>query len=246
MASSANEVIYSRAFFDLQIQLARRVTLISGLPLERTLLDYTHLYKRLGAGRDFEASSPTWQSYLAGLRDAEDAADWTHSFYLTRLGKATGPTVVAEFGCFSYAVWAGNRIKLHFRNAERGGHSPLGIDRVVQRRADLTALFTHLKQTLGDGLQVLGASWLYNLEAYRRLFPPSYLSSARVYERGFQRMPLWGQFLDRRGETKPRMTRPFLKRLERQSDLENLNECFPLQLLTVEASVSEFFRFYGI
>jgi hypothetical protein len=59
-------------------------------------------------------------------------------------------------------------------------------------------------------------------------------------------MPLWGQFLDRYGEIKKSMTRPFLERLERQSSVDSLDQCFPFQVLSVEASVTEFYDFYGI
>jgi hypothetical protein len=93
---------------------------------------------------------------------------------------------------------------------------------------------------------VAGASWLYNLGAYRRLFPGSYLATAHVIGRRFQRMPLWGQFLDRYGEIKESMTRPFLEGLERQASLDDLDQCFPFQVLSVEASVLEFYEFYGI
>jgi hypothetical protein len=76
---------------------------------------------------------------------------------------------VATFGCFSYARSSGDRIRLHFQNAETDGHSPLGIERLDRRLADLAALFEHIKRTLRQPLQVVGASWLYNLDAYRRL-----------------------------------------------------------------------------
>ena len=59
-------------------------------------------------------------------------------------------------------------------------------------------------------------------------------------------MPLWGQFLDRHGEIKESATRPFLERLERQSSLDNLEQCFPFQVLSLEASALEFYDFYGI
>ena len=42
------------------------------------------------------------------------------------------------------------------------------------------------------------------------------------------------------------MTRPFLEHLERQVNVERLHECFPFQVLTVEAPVREFYDFYGI
>jgi hypothetical protein len=156
------------------------------------------------------------------------------------------PTAVAAFGCFSYARLSGDRIRLHFHNAESDGHSPLGIERRGQRLADLAALFAHVKRTLGQPPRVVGASWLYNLDAYRRLFPVSYLATARVMDLRFQHMPLWGQFLDRFGEIKESMARRFLERLESQSSLDCLEQCFPFQVFSVEAPVREFYDFYGI
>jgi hypothetical protein len=48
------------------------------------------------------------------------------------------------------------------------------------------------------------------------------------------------------GEIKKNMMRQFLQRLERQSSLEHLDECFPFQVLRVEASALEFYEFYGV
>jgi hypothetical protein len=141
---------------------------------------------------------------------------------------------------------SGDRIRLHFQNAETDGHSPLGIERLGQRLSDLAAVLEDVKRTLPQPLQVVGASWLYNLDAYRRLFPVSYLATAHVIDHRFQHMPLWGQFLDRHGEIKKTLTSPFLERLERQSSLDSLDQCFPFQVLSVEASVREFYDFYGI
>ena len=239
-------MIYPEAFFDLQLQCAHRVTVLSGMPLARALLEYTNLYIRFGLGRDFDPAHPIWQEYLAGLQDTNDRGGWTYRFYVTRLEVVVPPAAVAAFGCFSYARLSSDRIRLHFLNAETDGHSPLGIERVGQRLADLAALFEHVKRTLRQPVQVVGASWLYNLNAYRRLFPASYLATAHVVGHRFQHMPLWGQFLDRHGEIKESMTRLFLERLERQSSSDSLDQCFPFQVLSVEVSVREFYDFYGI
>jgi hypothetical protein len=59
-------------------------------------------------------------------------------------------------------------------------------------------------------------------------------------------MPLWGQFLDRRGAIRADIAREFLARLERQSGLDDLSRCFPLQALAVEAPGQDFYNFYGI
>jgi hypothetical protein len=237
---------YAEAFFDLQLLFARRVTVLSGLPFTRALLEYTNLYVRFGLGRDFDPAHPTWRAYLAGLPDTDDGREWTYRFYLTRRQASAPPATVATVGCFSYARLDGDRIRLHFQNAETDGRSPLGIERRGQRLADLAALFAHVKRTLGQPVQVVGGSWLYNLEAYRRLFPASYLATAHVIDRRFQHMPLWGQFLNRYGELKECMTRQFLERLECQSSSDSLDQCFPFQVLSVKASVLEFYDFYGI
>ena len=240
-----NSVGYAKAFFDLQIQFARTVSALSGLSFARALLDYTNFYIRFGLGRDFDPAHPVWQEYLAGLRDTSDGREWTYRFYLTRPQAMAWPAVVATFGCFAYTQLSRDRIRLHFQNAETDGHSSLGIERRGQRLADLAALFEHVERTERRSLRVVGASWLYNLDAYRRLFPAPYLATARVLPGRFRHMPLWGQFVNRHGEVKESMARPFLERLGRQSSLESLEQCFSFPVLLVEAPVREFSDFYG-
>ena len=237
---------YAKAFFDLQLQFANRVIAVSGLPLASALFEYTNLYVRFGLGRAFDPDHPTWQEYVAGLHETNDKLEWTYRFYLARPEAMAAPGVVATRGCFSYAPLGGDRIRLHFQNTETDGHSPLGRERRGHRLGDLAALFEHAKRTLPTSVRVVGASWLYNLDAYRRLFPAAYLATARVRARRFQHMPLWGQFLDRHGEIKETMTRPFLECLEGQSSLDALDQCFPFQALSLEAPVGEFYDFYGI
>lgn len=237
---------YAKGFFHLQVQFARKVAALAGLPLARALLEYTNLYIRFGLGREFDPAHPTWREYLAGLRDTDDIGEWTYRFYARRPDALAAPGLVATFGCFAYARLRDERIRLHFQNAEPDGHSPLAIDRVSQRLAELAALFEHVQRTLRQPLRVVGASWLYNLDAYRRLFPVSYLATARVIGLRFQHMPLWGQFLDRYGMVKEDMTRQFLERLERQSGLDRLDQCFPLQVLALDAPVQDFYDFCKI
>jgi len=86
-----NNVTYARAFFDLQLQFAHKVALLSGLPLARALLEYTNLYARFGLGRDFDPAHPTWREYLAGLRDPNEYREWTYRFYLKRPEILTAP-----------------------------------------------------------------------------------------------------------------------------------------------------------
>ena len=237
---------YARGFFDLQLRFAERAAVRSGLPLSRALLEYTNLYVRFGLGRDFDPAHPGWRDYEAGLAVARGRLDYTYAFYRARCGAVTGPSVAASFGCFSYAIVDDGRLRLHFRNAGTAGCSPLARERQAQRMAELACLFRHVARTHRESTTVVGASWLYNVEAYRRLFPPSYLERARVLAARFRHMPLWGQFVDRSGEVREPVARAFLERLARLSTVERLDECFPLPVLAPEAPVQEFSEFYDL
>jgi hypothetical protein len=236
--------ILAREFFDLQLTFAERVSALSGMPLERALFDYTNLYVRFGLGRAFDPEHDGWRAYIDGLRTAADGREWTYRFYLRDAEVNTGPATVATFGCFSYAIQEDNVLRLHFRNTEPTGLSPLGASCVERRRAELAALFAQLRsERLGD-LTVVGISWLYNLHAYRRLFPPAYTASPRVLQGPFRSMPLWGQFVDYRGEVKAEMRISFLKALAELESLGGIGDCFPFQALRVEEEVETFYRFY--
>lgn len=239
-------MIYAKAFFDLQFQFAEAAAGLAGQPLQQALLEYTNFYVRFGLGRGFDPAHPGWQEYLARLRDTHDQRDSTYRFYVERASAMAAPGVVATFGCFAYARLSDDRIRLHFENAERDESSPLAVERRGQRLADLTALFEHVKRTTREPPRVVGASWLYNLDAYRRLFPKSYLATARALHHRFRHLPLWGQFVNRRGALKEAMARQLLERLGRLARLDELDQCFPFQVLGLEAPASEFYEFYGV
>jgi hypothetical protein len=238
-------MVYGREFFGLQLHFAARAAALSGMPLARALLDCTNLYIRFGLGRDFDAADPTWQAYLSGLEGSPDLLDWTCGFYEARAAHDRPPLTVATVGCFSYARLGPGSLRLHFRNAEETDGSPLGAGRRDRRTEELRALFARIDQDEPAASRVAGTSWLYNLEAYRRLFPPSYLATAMAVDARLRHMPLWGQFLDRHGAVRQRMAVPFLHRLSSLQNPQGLAACFPFQALALEAPVSVFRDFYG-
>jgi hypothetical protein len=237
---------YSRAFFELQWQFAERVAAISGMPREQALLHYTNFYIRFGLGREFDPNHAVWRIYIDGLSNAADAVDWTWRFFLAR-PPVVPPSLVAAFGCFSYSNAGNDAIRLHFANTEAPDCSPLSRERTGERRAELRALFDHVgeaNQTRPSRQRVLGTSWLYNLPAYRRLFPSGYVETARELSSHFQNMPLWGQFLDRHGSVRADMKAVFLERVARQTCLHGIAQCFPLRALAVDAPIALFDGFY--
>jgi hypothetical protein len=215
------------------------------LPLARALLEYTNLYIRFGLGRDFDPDHPGWRAFVGGLAPADDAGAWIHRFHLDRPAGVGAPPTVAAFGCFAYERRGDGRLRLHFQNAEPEERSPLSADRQGARRAELAALFAHIRREARP-VTIVGASWLYNVEAYRRLFPEAYLATAREMPRAFQHMPLWGQFVNRRGEVRPTMAVELRRRLARQSGPDGLERCFPLPALRLEAPAGDFYDWYGV
>ncbi|QBQ99671.1 hypothetical protein [Paraburkholderia pallida] len=234
-----------RAFFDLQVRFAEGVARVAGMPLEKALLDCTNLYVRFGAGREFDAAHPLWAAYLQGVRactDSRELGDWTWHFYRDCPAHLAAPPIVAAFGCFAWARDAHGGVRLHF-NAHGVGDaavSPLAAREAPRRRAELRQLFEHVRTHVGGNDPVVhGTSWLYNLPAYQRLFPPSYLASARAVER-LRAMSLWGQFLDRHGQLRHDAARDLLTRLAETRDAGAIGQCFALRAIAVQAPASVF------
>ena len=104
-------------------------------------------------------------------------------------------------------------------------------------------MFSHIRRTERGVLSVRGISWLYNLEAYRRLFPHSYVISIQPVD-----VPLhlngtstWGQVLNWRQEVKPDMRDALVGRLGTLRK-EPPWKVFPLQALTATSDIADFYE----
>ena len=107
-------------------------------------------------------------------------------------------------------------------------------------------MFRHLRDEHPALHTVVGGSWLYNIDAYRRLFPPEYLATAKTGDAEYQFLAQWGQFLDCHGHLKAPVAQAFLYRLARATTDEDLPRCFPYPVLRLEGSVVPFYELYGI
>jgi hypothetical protein len=137
-------------------------------------------------------------------------------------------------------------VKIHFSNRdtdEAGG--PLASAKVGTRLAELAAMTRRIAEQHPDATHISGQSWLYNLEAYRRLFPPEYVETraaapAPVYLSGTSS---WGQLIDSRETIRPEVRAALLSNL---ADLDPAAPwtAFPLRVLAVRAPLETFVRFY--
>ena len=97
-----------------------------------------------------------------------------------------------------------------------------------------------------DAIAVHGSSWLYNLKAYRRLFPIEFGLSARIDAPHFTARSLWGQFLRYDGKVNEERSEVFLDRLNRLGEEHEYAQCFPFQVLLTQAPIDLFYTFYGV
>ena len=234
---------WSRAFTELILDFAARVAAVDGISLDAALLTATPLYPNFKLGMAFDASQPVWQEYLAGCHDAADLVAWTRAFYLAH-ARQYHPH---PFGCFEYHYVAETRTAgLHFGNLDTSGLGALSRERRLVRMRELRALFTDLRRQHPEAETIQGGSWLYNLPAYRALFPPEYVATATPTRPGFTFLDVWGKFLDGHWAVRPEPAQSFRASLERAHSHADLEVSFPLWPLSIRGAIQLHYDFYGI
>lgn len=236
---------HQKEYFALELDFAKRVSEIKNEKLEDVLINFTTLYKHFNIPDwDFDSKNPVWQDFIQKFHDAEDKTEAVYSFYLDRLKEEKdGP----HFGCFSYEYEAKeNYIQVHFKNREEAEIGPLVAQKIDARKKELRDMFTEIKSKYPNVVSVVGFSWLYNLEAYKRLFPPEYTQNPKVVSGWFKTSALWGQFIDHKKHLKPDLAEEFRNCIKTKGTIEELEECFPFRLLEPETDIKNFYNFYGI
>lgn len=245
VATAPND-LFSVEFFDLQLCFAKRVAELSEVSFAEAVGSHTNIYVRLGMGQRLDLNNSDWQDYLAELATVSEKAEWTHAVHARRLNIPAGPTLTSAVGCFSYALIGPSHARLHFHASDCTSESPLSIGNLHLRQRELASLLSNLRSWSSESMQIVGASWLYNLQSYRRLFPGRYLASLQPVAHPYQRMPLWGQFLTRDRRVRPEAKARFLERITQASSLSELDLCFPFSVLTTTSPAKGFYEHIGL
>lgn len=241
---------YSRDYFALQIEFAKKASELLNISLADTLIEYTGFYKTFRiSGWKFDKDDLTWLKYLKEIQKSTNLVDTTYDFYLKRLEgrEQQDVNISKQFGCFSYENSPEeNCIYIHFRNLDGAEPGPLSLAKKDIRLKELTEMFSEIKHKNTTVKYVAGFSWLYNLEAYRRLFPQEYTQDMQVNSEWFRSSAIWGQFLDSAGEIKTDLTHKFLKDVHHAKTLVELKTSFPFKLLEPKTEINNFYKFYGL
>jgi hypothetical protein len=248
----AERAVRLRDYFALQLHFADVVAAKAALPLQEVVEHYTNFYRRFGFGIWPDAPLvPEWYRYTAHLQTLathDQRLAWTQTFY-AQLPPERLPVGRQQFGCFGCdPPDAAGRVRMHFTNHDTDGTSPLSRAKMGVRRQELQALFTYVQRTYAAAAHaVLGGSWLYHLDAYRRLFPPVY-GASRIVQEGnahLQGQTCWGQFVDHRGAVKPVLREQLCANLAHVA-LPRLWTAFPLPTYTVQAPMQAFYDLYQV
>ena len=237
-----------RGYFEVQLLFAEAIAGRTSRTLSEICREYTNLHRRLGLGRpDGAAPSPEWTRYAAGLeRCASNSSrlDWTVAFFA---GASPKESVTRRFGCFSYDLLdPGHVVRIHFSNRDSADDcGPLARAKADRRRSELREMFEFIRVRHSSARTVRGGSWLYNLQAYRRLFPQAYAAS--IFEPEQVRLDgtsTWGQLLDFRGGVKPAVRQTLLGNIG-QVDIAAPWKAFPMRALGARSPIENFYQFYG-
>ncbi|MCC2630500.1 MAG: hypothetical protein K0S38_309 [Candidatus Paceibacter sp.] len=232
-------------FFEIQEAFAQRVAAVTGIPLEEALLEYTTFYKRVGA-KDwkFEGKNPVWKTFTDRIRDGENPA--TVALAMNKQAMSRNPSDIMRFGCMGFDCRE-NRVIMHFSNEVPSIYGPLSQHHMLDRIYELREMFTHIAKHHPDAELVEGFSWLYNYEAYRRLFPPEYIANMETIEE----MPVrynstWGQFIDSSGGMHSERVATFTQKINEATSVGQLFGAFPFKVLRPKAKIQSFYSYYSI
>ena len=238
-------------YFEIQLRLAQRMSELTAIPLSQTARDHTNFHRRFGLGDAREPVAPLWarcQERLDQLADLTDQVRWTQHIY-REAGEEPDLPGRTQFGCFACEPPSVEGVvRIHFSNRdtdELGG--PLIKAKSPARTAELAALVVHIRETYPDAVRIQGGSWLYHIEAYRRLFPADYAASrtpwtGRITLTGTSS---WGQLIDSRENIRPDIRDTLIANLD-TLDPAAPWRAFPFQVLSVTAPMESFYRHFGV
>ena len=241
-------MLLDRSYFALQAEFAARVAVLEGLGFGEACRLHTAFYalaRDNDAGvaperNDFDPCHRAWVAFLQAIDDGVDPVDYVYRAYLD--GDAQTDTGAR---CFDFTYWPEDRlVRVHFSNDRTG--TALRPSAVDDRRRELKGIFETVAREHGDACVVRGTSWLYHLEAYRRLFPPSFVAGLSSVGYPHQFAALWAQFIDRHGVVKPAMAATFLEAVGTATTPSQLDQAFPLDVLAATSEIGVFYDFFGV
>jgi hypothetical protein len=238
---------YDKDFFDLQIQFAKKLSEVSGIPFPELLLSHTGLYHFFKLGKVVDVNNPVWQKFIS--QGDQHMVERAYDLYVQvqrarELSPENKKPRRMHFGCFQHDYnEQGKTVYMHFGNTEKRG-SP--FDDIGKRKQELKTMFEYIKEHHPEAEYVRGDSWLYHVKDYKEIFPSEYNAHPEPSETPYLALSTWGQFLDRNHETRPEAFNSFKQGLQAAYTWDEVLKSIPLIPLRVCTSIENFYRDLGI
>ena len=238
---------YDKDFFDLQIQFAKKLSEVSGIPFPELLLSHTGLYHFFKLGKVVDGNNPVWREFIS--QGDQNMAERAYDLYLqVQRARESSPESKKprrmHFGCFQYDYNEQEKtIDIHFGNTEKTG-SP--SDDIGKRKQELKDMFEYIKEHHPEAKYVRGDSWLNHLDKAKEIFPSEYTAHLEPSPTQYLALSTWGQFLDRNHETRPEAFKFFKQRLQAAQTWDEVLKCIPLMSLQASTNIENLYRDMGI
>jgi hypothetical protein len=258
-ANLERAVEHFKQHFALRIEFAKRMSEETKEPLWLCMRRYTDMYDLLGlsgpehrisddtrkrrqlyewrvehAQSDDEAYRASEELYQASLPNADTFTEQWHPFKYT-YDRVSGTVFTHFIGALNPLFYEDDK-------------SALSSARLHESRQKVKEMFTTIREEYPDAEYVEGCSWLYNLEAYRRLYPEAYIRSAQLWkphDRQVSTPMIWAQFYSKDGGVAAKRAAQFRENMQ-QLDPEHPEDVFPYQPIVAGCDIREFYREYGI
>lgn len=254
-------LLFKKDFFELQLEFAKEIQKQTGKPLLHIIRDRTSTLAR----NAFKYDGLKFIDFKPEVTE-ENVLDFSYEEYLKSEKADISESVPyyhegsSGFGCFAYdqADEGGEKksgeIRIHFYNSEFDTVGPLDKSKIELRKKEIHDVLQDIKKAHPEAKEITGLSWLYNVPAYQRLFPQSYIDSLKVNTQDFQwkrGTTIWGQFIDSEFNLKKDLADELLRRLKNLPVEKPLSDLFkegpPLMApLEARGSIEDFYTMYGI
>lgn len=216
-------MVPDRAFFAVQRRFAERWAAIASVPLETAYLECTTWYlQAAGLGRQFDAEHLTWRELLAEVRSGADPDGVIHAAAVRNEPEVSpGPVLDWSWDAEDLGV------RLHFLGGRSQDGHPLARRHLPERQRELRELVRRVAEEHPEAAYFRGRSWLYGIEAYRRIFPEVFLAGLGPREPDLQFLACWGQLLDGEWRTRTDVASVLLHAVELASTTDDLLAAFP-------------------
>jgi hypothetical protein len=213
-----------KELIDLEIDFAIKAAELNKESYDQALFKYTNLYGALFiASPERDENHPDWLKFLEST-NRNSVYDYYVDIYNMRQ-KPSEKTYLGDAPSITYHN-EGKNAYLHFNNNDTSGYSPLAKERMATRKQELRRIIQDIKQNYSEVKFINGDSWLYNIEAYKRLFPQKFIESGVIHN-DFSKLTVWGQFLDRNENIRKAMAEKFARKIKFANTFDELVKSFP-------------------